>query len=551
MDETSKAFNAISEEFVEVFMRHHPVQATRVGLHDYDGRMPDDSPDGLHERAEWLRDIEERLIAGVPWRELPTEQRVDFALFRSRLAMQRAQLEEMKLHERNPVMFAETALNAMYLLMARDFAPLEERKEPLLERMMKIPEYLEGARQNLKNVPETYMRVASEINSFGPAYVEDIVRTLVKEFPGEEERIEHAASRARVGFLQFQEYLETEVKADPEASFALGERWMNFRLEREHMMSLDCTELEELGREQVAKARELLESEAKKLDAELTWQEQIEMARHKHPEALRLREAYEAEVDRARRFVEANGLVPGTVAPVEVIDTPLFERAIVPYASYLPPAPFDGEQTGYLYVTPIDLGRSREEQDERLRGHNYGAMPLIVAHEAFPGHHVQTCIANSRGSRLRRLAENDLFSEGWAMYCEELMYKQGFFLDPVSRLFQLQDLLWRACRVVLDVSLHCGKMTEAEAQEYLVTEAMLDRSTAEAEVKRYVLTPTQPMSYLVGMTLLVELREEARVRLGDRFDLAEFHTALLEGGTLPPALVREELWERLGVKETA
>lgn len=551
MKDTRKAFAAISEEFVEVFMRHHPVTATRVGLHDYDDRMPDDSPDGVSERAAWFRDIEQRLVASVPWEDLAVEQRVDYAIFRSKLAMKRAELEEMQLHRHNPVMYAETALNGMYLLMARQFAPLEERKEPLLARMMNIPEYLENACANLDEVPDTFMRVASEINSFGPAYVEDIVRTLVKEFPGEEERIEHAASRARVGFLQFQEYLETEVKASKDVPFAIGERWMNFRLEREHMLSMDCEALEALGREQVVNARAMLESEAKELDAARTWQEQIEDARGTHPEPLRLREAYEAEVERARRFVEERGLVPLPDAPVEVIDTPVFERAIVPYASYLPPAPFDAEQTGYLYVTPIELGRSREDQEERLRGHNYGGMPLIVAHESFPGHHLQTCIANNRGSRLRRLAESDLFSEGWAMYCEELMYTQGFFLDPVSRLFQLQDLLWRACRVVLDIALHCGKMTLAQAQDYLVREAALDEATAEAEVKRYLLTPTQPMSYLVGATLLVEIREEARRKLGDRFDLSEFHAALLEGGTLPPALVREELWGRLGVKEPA
>jgi uncharacterized protein (DUF885 family) len=320
---------------------------------------------------------------------------------------------------------------------------------------------------------------------------------------------------------------------------------MNYRLEREHMLPMDCNALESLGREHVIRAREQLEEEAKALDPGKPWRQQITEAGENHPEPLRLREAYEAELQRARRFVESKGLVPLPAAPVEVIDTPVFERAIVPCASYLPPAPFDAEQTGYLYVTPIDLGRGRDEQLQRLNGHCYGGMPLIVAHESYPGHHVQISAANSRGSRLRRLAENNLMSEGWATYCEELMYEQGFFLDPVSRLFQLNDLLWRACRAVLDVTLQCGRMTEGEAAEYLVNEAMLDRPTAEAEVKRYVLTPTQPMSYLVGKTLILELRDEAKRRLGSRFDLNEFHAALLQGGTLPPALLREEIWDRL------
>src|SRR5438552_1785281 len=86
MIETIRTFTALSEEFVELFMKHHPVAATEAGIHDYDHLMPDDSPDGLANRAAWLRDLDQRLVASVPWEELPLEPRVDFALLRSRIA---------------------------------------------------------------------------------------------------------------------------------------------------------------------------------------------------------------------------------------------------------------------------------------------------------------------------------------------------------------------------------------------------------------------------------------------------------------------------------
>jgi uncharacterized protein (DUF885 family) len=88
-------------------------------------------------------------------------------------------------------------------------------------------------------------------------------------------------------------------------------------------------------------------------------------------------------------------------------------------------------------------------------------------------------------------------------------------------------------------------MTFAEAVRYLVQESMLDPRSAEQEVKRYLLSPTQPLSYLVGMLEILKLRNEAKSRLGKRFDLYEFHAALLGVGALPPALVRRELWDRL------
>jgi uncharacterized protein (DUF885 family) len=410
-----------------------------------------------------------------------------------------------------------------------------------------VGDYLKSASKNLEKVPDVYLGVASEITLGGLAFVDEVVRTLVRSFPGEAERIEHAGQRARAGLLQYQEFLDRDLDARAGADFALGERWMNYKLEREHLLDLDCKALEAIGRDQVEVVRKRLEAEAAKLDPTKTWKEQIAEGRKRHPESLRIREAYEAECQRAQRFVEEKHLMPlPTWAKLEVIDTPVFERSTVPYAAYLAPAAFDEEQTGYFFVTPIDPSRRKEEQQQQLEGHSYAGLPLTTVHEAYPGHHLQLCHANRAGSRLRKLSMSDLFAEGWALYCEELMAEQGFYLDPVTRLFQLKDLLWRACRVVLDVSLHTGKLTFMQAVDYLVDQAMVERVNAIAEVKRYTLTPTQPMSYLIGKLELLSLREEAQRRMGDRFNLHDFHAALLASGTLQPALVREELWARLG-----
>jgi len=173
------------------------------------------------------------------------------------------------------------------------------------------------------------------------------------------------------------------------------------------------------------------------------------------------------------------------------------------------------------------------------------SLSLTAIHEAWPGHHLQLFHAAGAGSRLRRLADSAVFAEGWALYCEELMYEQGFFVDPLTRLYQLKDLLWRACRVVIDVGLHTGTMSFEQAVEFLVEQALLERVNAETEVRRYVQTPTQPMSYLLGKHRLLEIREEVRARLGRRFDLYDFHEALLGCGTVPPSLARLELEEKL------
>jgi len=547
MIETIKAFTALSEEFVEVTMRHDPVAATLAGIHDYDDRLPDDSPAGFSERSGWLRDLDQRLVASVPWEELPTEHRVDYALLRSRLAVERAEIEEIRTHQRNPVLYPETVLRGVLLLLVRPFAPLEERKEGILARLMAVPEYLEAARENLQRVPPLYRELASEMNAGGLAFVDEVLRALLKSFPGEAERIEHAGERARVGLLQYQEFLDRDLGDRAGGAFAIGERWMNFRYEREHLLSMDCAYLEQFARQQMELTKTLLVGEARRLDPGRDWRALIEDAKHRHPEPLRVRDAYVAEMERAKRFVQEHRIAPLAEARLEIVDTPVFERMTIPIASYLRPAPFDVELAGTFFVTPIDLSRRREEIDAMLGVHNYCAITLASLHEGYPGHHLQHVHAARGGSRLRRLANNAVLSEGWALYCEEMMYEQGFYLDPLTRLQQLRDLLWRACRVVIDIGLHTGRMTIEQASAFLVEHALLEPASAASEVKRYALHPTEPSSYLVGKLLLHELREEAKRKLGARFTLYDFHGALFQSGTVPPFLVREELWERLGV----
>ena len=249
MLETEKTFSALSEEFVEVVMKHHPVYATLVGIHDYDHALPNDSPDGFKERVKWLRDLELRLGASVPPGELSGEHRVDYEQLRSRIATMRADLEEIRIHSRNPAAYPETALTGIFLLLARPFAPLEERKEAILARLLAVPDYLKAARANLQQVPDVYLTIASEVNLSAPGFVDEVVRTLTKSFPGEAERIEHAGQRARVGFLQYQEFMDRDLDAKVGGTFAIGERWLNFKLEREHLLTMDCKALEALGRD--------------------------------------------------------------------------------------------------------------------------------------------------------------------------------------------------------------------------------------------------------------------------------------------------------------
>jgi uncharacterized protein (DUF885 family) len=133
-----------------------------------------------------------------------------------------------------------------------------------------------------------------------------------------------------------------------------------------------------------------------------------------------------------------------------------------------------------------------------------------------------------------------VFAEGWALYCEELMKEKGFYPDAGSIIIQLKDQLWRACRVVIDVRLHTGKFSFEDAVEMLVRTARLEEVSAEAEVRRYTQTPTQPLSYLIGRIEIERLHRDF-VKKYPHVSLKDFHDRLLSYGTIPVRLVHEQL----------
>ena len=244
---------------------------------------------------------------------------------------------------------------------------------------------------------------------------------------------------------------------------------------------------------------------------------------------------------RLASFVVAHDLV--TLAPDEelvVEATPPALRGSLPFAAYEGAGPYDRLQRGYYWVTVPAADLPAEQLARALAGHPYASMPTVGVHEAFPGHHTQFGRANRASTLARRVAfipdGGTLLIEGWAFYCEEMMEAQGFLGSPAVRLMRLNDQLWRACRVVIDMELHLGLMSFDEAVEFLSREAHLERSKAELEVRWYVGAPGYPMAYLIGKREIMALAADYARRRSP--SLKAFHDELLEWGATTPALIR-------------
>ena len=176
-----------------------------------------------------------------------------------------------------------------------------------------------------------------------------------------------------------------------------------------------------------------------------------------------------------------------------------------------------------------------EQRREGLRGNDPFKTRVIAIHEMWPGHHLQRGLARENGNPLRRGWYTPVYGEGWALYAEELLYRHGFYGDIRTRLAQLGMRRWRCARMVLDPSLHLGWMTPEEAVDFLVAKVDLERTNAEAEVRRYLGNPTRPMSYVYGWLEVERLRRDC---LAAGMTEKQFHDRFLATGPIPLPLVR-------------
>jgi uncharacterized protein (DUF885 family) len=210
-------------------------------------------------------------------------------------------------------------------------------------------------------------------------------------------------------------------------------------------------------------------------------------------------------------------------APFETRAVESFREQTAGKAFYQRPAP-DGSRPGVYYVNLYNLrDMSRTE------------LEALAYHEGVPGHHLQLAIQTELGDvpPFRQFGGVTVYSEGWGLYSEELGKDMGFYQDPYSDFGRLGMELWRAARLVVDTGLHDKRWSREQAMQYLADNTPNPQGDIRRAIERYVVMPGQATAYMIGKLKIMELREDARRRLGDRFDIRDFHDAVLLSGPVP------------------
>ncbi|MBD1390710.1 DUF885 domain-containing protein [Neiella sp. HB171785] len=214
-------------------------------------------------------------------------------------------------------------------------------------------------------------------------------------------------------------------------------------------------------------------------------------------------------------------------AGLEVVRIPEFKEKTAPGAYYQPPS-MDGSRPGRFFANLYDIKATPK----------FG-MRTLAYHEGIPGHHFQIAIAMELEGLpfIRKMAPFTAYIEGWALYSEQLAWELGFQKDPYDNVGRLVAELFRAVRLVVDTGIHAKRWTREEAIAYMLANTGMAESDVIAEIERYIVMPGQATSYKVGMIKILELREKAKAALGDKFDLRDFHDAVLKNGAVPLSIL--------------
>ena len=210
-------------------------------------------------------------------------------------------------------------------------------------------------------------------------------------------------------------------------------------------------------------------------------------------------------------------------APLEVRAVEEWREATAPIAFYNQPTP-DGSRPGIYYVNLHDMSTRQKHE-----------METVAYHEGAPGHHFQIAIQQELEGvpTFQKFAFFGAYVEGWGLYAERLAKEQGRFTDPMQDFGRLQNEMLRACRLVVDTGAHAKKWTREQVIEYMTSNNPMTVEDATKETERYIDNPGQALSYKIGMIKILDLREKAKRELGPKFDIRDFHDAVLKNGAVP------------------
>ncbi len=534
---TNPALATLAKELIQHLFASDPVYATAVGEHGLDHLLPVYDKTGRARAAGGLASLLERL-EGVTEAGLAAEDRLDLRILVNGAKRALFELEDERPWQYDPNFYIRTAGQGVSGLVKRDFAPAAGRYENAVKRIEQFPGFFAQAQHNLVRVPQPHVAVALlQVDGLSQFLEDTFLAQVDAQAKSLGERARKAVDEATTALVAFEKYLKS-LSHKPGGEWRLGEELYGEKLELTLVAGLTPSQLSAWANDVLKAQRARMEDVARRMGVASVPAALAQLERDKpgRDGMLARCQAYCTELE---AFLRAHDLVTmPDKSDLRVELTPEFERG-VPGASCDPPGVLESHLPTFYYVTPIPDTWTDAQADDYLREYNEWQLRILSIHEALPGHYIQLWHANRNSRLVPNVLWNGAFAEGWAVYSEQFMLEAGINADPRHELGQLKFWQRAVLNTLIDVGLHAGEMTEAEARRLLLEEGHQTPQVADLKIRRAQVSSVQLSTYFVGWQQILKLREEQKAAKGDAFNLREFHDALLSHGTPPLPYVRE------------
>jgi len=527
-------FDSIAESLIREVLRFNPALATEVGLHEYDYMMPRMSRSKIESFISELEVFYSKLL-NIDKSSLDEERLVDYEIVTSFIETNLVKLRDWGLWKFYPIGF-DACLSALFRLYLASDVSEDHRIQALEERVKALSTCLEEALSCIEDRYALWLRLAeSTLRNIGGLLLE--IEGLARQREAIE--LSEACARALERISVLMERVKNYVD-NAEPGFKPMGRELYNKLLKAMRIEVDAETLLRIGYHEVEKYSELLERVSKGLGYSSIDRafRSIRVWYGVPPEEAGI--FFRTALAQLKIFTVSKRLVEVPEGEsANVIELPPHLRTLIPLAGYVAPDMFGDSLRGYVLVTC--LGKEYEEMCDYLTILN------TMAHEAYPGHHVQFVnIKRTTKSLVRKiLSFPPDFVEGWAHYSEWLAMEHRVVEDPRYELVVYRDSLWRALRLCIDVELGLGATKFEEAVNKLHRLARIPRPLAEADVYRHLTNPGVQVGYCYGKIKILELRERVRRALGDKYSHDLFHRLLLSEGPIPLSLLSDLVMKKV------
>ncbi len=551
----TRELHQIFEDEWEFRLQQDPLFATSVGVHDFNDRLPEVNEAAEQRRARFQEKFLARLDR-IDRDRLSREDQINLDIFRIQLD---SRIASFRYRSHLIPILADSGFHTSLARLPEN-VPLGTVRdyENYISRMQAFPLYmgehielmLEGLRTGFTQ-PQVILEGYE--GSIQAQVVEDPTASVFyapfQNFPtavpeNQHERLRVSGKQAIreavvPAYREFLEFMIDEYR--PGARTTLGASELSHGREYyayliRHFTTLDLTpdQVHEMGLKEVARIRREMDEVIREVEFEGDFDAFLQFLRTdprfypETPEQLLKEASFIAKKmdGKLPALFKTLPRLPYTVEPVPDSIAPKYT------AGRYVGAPIGSTRPGYYWVNTHAL-------DSRT----LYTLEALTLHEAVPGHHLQNALRRELTGlpEFRRFSSFNAFGEGWGLYSERLGLEAGFYTDPYSNFGRLTYEMWRACRLVVDTGLHAMGWTRQQTMDYLASNTALSLHEIRTETDRYISWPGQALAYKMGELKIRELREKAEKALGERFDVREFHDAVLLNGSIPLSVLEHQI----------